>query len=64
MDSRAWRQICFLPSVRRSPPLHRFHIGYDANVIALLGAVVNQPGGSGLFCSLVEHNRLRATESP
>ncbi|MGY2794002.1 putative transposase [Thermostichus sp. MS-CIW-36] len=35
-----------------------------ANVIALLGAVVNQPRGSGLFCSLVEHNRLRATESP
>jgi putative transposase len=35
-----------------------------ANVIALLGAVVNQPGGSGLFCSLAEHNRLRATESP
>jgi len=35
-----------------------------ANVIALLGAVVNQPGGPGLFCSLVEQNRLRATESP
>jgi len=35
-----------------------------ANVIALLGAVVNQPGGSGLSCSLAEHNRLRATESP
>ncbi|ABD02716.1 ISSoc1, transposase [Synechococcus sp. JA-2-3B'a(2-13)] len=35
-----------------------------ANVIALLGAAVNQPRGSGLFCSLVEHNRLRATESP
>jgi len=35
-----------------------------ANVIALLGAVVNQPRGPGLFCSLVEHNRLRATESP
>jgi IS605 OrfB family transposase len=35
-----------------------------ANVIALLGAVVNQPRGSGLFCSLVEQNRLRATESP
>jgi len=35
-----------------------------ANVIALLGAAVNQPGGSGLFCSLAEHNRLRATESP
>jgi IS605 OrfB family transposase len=35
-----------------------------ANVIALLGVVVNQPRGSGLFCSLVEHNRLRATESP
>jgi putative transposase len=35
-----------------------------ANVIAYLGAVVNQPGGSGLFCSLAEHNRLRATESP
>ncbi|MGY3030140.1 RNA-guided endonuclease InsQ/TnpB family protein [Thermostichus sp. MS-CIW-34] len=34
-----------------------------ANVIALLGAAVNQPRGSGLFCSLVEHNRLRATES-
>ena len=35
-----------------------------ANVIALLGAAVNQPGGSGLFCSLVEQSRLRATESP
>jgi IS605 OrfB family transposase len=35
-----------------------------ANVIALLGAVVNQPGGPGLFCSLVEQGRLRATESP
>ncbi|MGY4560105.1 RNA-guided endonuclease InsQ/TnpB family protein [Thermostichus sp. MS-CIW-32] len=35
-----------------------------ANVIALLGAAVNQPRGSGLFCSLVEQNRLRATESP
>ncbi|ABD02176.1 ISSoc1, transposase [Synechococcus sp. JA-2-3B'a(2-13)] len=35
-----------------------------ANVIALFGAVVNQPRGSGLFCSLVEQNRLRATESP
>jgi len=35
-----------------------------ANMIAKLGAVVNQPRGSGLFCSLVEHNRLRATESP
>ncbi|MGY4611392.1 putative transposase [Thermostichus sp. MS-CIW-38] len=35
-----------------------------ANVIALLGAVVNQPRGPGLFCSLVEQNRLRATESP
>jgi putative transposase len=35
-----------------------------ANVIALLGAVVNQPRGSGLFCSLVGQNRLRATESP
>jgi IS605 OrfB family transposase len=35
-----------------------------ASVIALLGAVVNQPRGPGLFCSLVEHNRLRATESP
>jgi IS605 OrfB family transposase len=35
-----------------------------ANVIALLGAVVNQPRGSGLFCSLVEQSRLRATESP
>jgi putative transposase len=35
-----------------------------ANLIALLGAVVNQPRGPGLFCSLVEHNRLRATESP
>jgi len=35
-----------------------------ANVIALLGAVVNQPRGSGLFCSLVEQRRLRATESP
>jgi putative transposase len=35
-----------------------------ANVIALLGAVVNQPRGSGLSCSLTEHNRLRATESP
>jgi IS605 OrfB family transposase len=41
-----------------------------ASVIALLGAVVNQPRGmayatygTGLFCSLVEHNRLRATES-
>jgi putative transposase len=34
-----------------------------ANVIALLGAVVNQPRGSGLFCSLVEQSRLRATES-
>jgi len=42
----------------------------SASVIALLGAVVNQPRGmayatygTGLFCSLVEHNRLRATES-
>jgi putative transposase len=35
-----------------------------ANVIALLGAVVNQPRGSGLFCSLVGQDRLRATESP
>jgi len=35
-----------------------------ANVIALLGAVVNQPRGSGLFCSLVEQSRLRAAESP
>jgi putative transposase len=35
-----------------------------ANVIALLGAVVNQPRGPGLFCSLVEQSRLRATESP
>jgi putative transposase len=35
-----------------------------ANVIALLGAVVNQPRGSGLFCSLVEQSRLRATEIP
>jgi putative transposase len=35
-----------------------------ANVIALLGAVVNQPRGSGLFCSLAEQSRLRATESP
>jgi putative transposase len=35
-----------------------------ANVIALFGAVVNQPRGSGLFCSLVEQSRLRATESP
>ncbi|MFS8806633.1 hypothetical protein NW837_04120, partial [Synechococcus sp. R6-10] len=35
-----------------------------ANVIALLGAAVNQPRGSSLFCSLGEHNRLRATESP
>jgi putative transposase len=35
-----------------------------ANVIALLGAAVNQPGGSGLFCSLVGQSRLRATESP
>jgi len=35
-----------------------------ASVIALLGAVVNQPRGSGLSCSLAEHNRLRATESP
>ncbi|PIK94150.1 transposase ISSoc1 [Synechococcus sp. 60AY4M2] len=35
-----------------------------ANVIALLGAVVNQPRSSGLFCSLVEQSRLRATESP
>ncbi|MGY2837054.1 RNA-guided endonuclease InsQ/TnpB family protein [Thermostichus sp. MS-CIW-41] len=35
-----------------------------ANVIALLGAVVNQPRGSGLFCSLVGQSRLRATESP
>jgi putative transposase len=34
-----------------------------ANVIALLGAVVNQPRGSGLFCSLVGQSRLRATES-
>jgi putative transposase len=41
-----------------------------ASVIALLGAVVNQPRGmayatygTGLFCSLVEHDRLRATES-
>jgi len=43
----------------------------SANVIALLGAVVNQPRGmayatygTGLFCSFAEHNRLRATESP
>jgi len=35
-----------------------------ANVIALLGAAVNQPGGPGLFCSLVGQSRLRATESP
>ncbi|MGY3030689.1 hypothetical protein ACVWXW_002818 [Thermostichus sp. MS-CIW-30] len=35
-----------------------------ANVIALLGAVVNQPRGPGLFCSLVEQSRPRATESP
>jgi putative transposase len=35
-----------------------------ANVIALLGAAVNQPRGSGLFCSLVEQSRPRATESP
>ncbi|MGY2975189.1 RNA-guided endonuclease InsQ/TnpB family protein [Thermostichus sp. MS-CIW-37] len=35
-----------------------------ANVIALLGAAVNQPRGSGLFCSLVGQSRLRATESP
>jgi putative transposase len=35
-----------------------------ANVIALLGAAVSQPRGSGLFCSLVEQSRLRATESP
>ncbi|MGY4611804.1 RNA-guided endonuclease InsQ/TnpB family protein [Thermostichus sp. MS-CIW-38] len=35
-----------------------------ANVIALLGAAVNQPGGPGLFCSLVEQSRPRATESP
>jgi putative transposase len=35
-----------------------------ANVITLLGAVVNQPRGPGLFCSLVEQSRLRATESP
>jgi len=35
-----------------------------ANVIALLGAAVNQPRGPGLFCSLVEQSRLRATESP
>ncbi|MFS8873024.1 transposase [Synechococcus sp. R50.1] len=34
-----------------------------ANVIALLGAAVNQPGGPGLFCS-AERNKLRATESP
>jgi IS605 OrfB family transposase len=34
-----------------------------ANVIALLGAAVNQPGGPGLFCSLVEQSRPRATES-
>jgi len=33
-------------------------------VIALFGAVVNQPRGSGLFCSLVEQSRLGATESP
>ncbi|MGY2946609.1 hypothetical protein ACVWXY_002259 [Thermostichus sp. MS-CIW-39] len=31
--------------------------------MALLGAAVNQPRGSGLFCSLVEQSRLRATES-
>jgi len=43
----------------------------SANVIALLGAVVNQPRGMAyatygtvLFCSFAEHNRLRATESP
>ena len=43
----------------------------SAKVIALLGAVVNQPRGmayatygTGLFCSFAEHNRLRATESP
>jgi len=35
-----------------------------ANVIALLGAAVNQPRGPGLFCSLVEQSRPRATESP
>ena len=43
----------------------------SASVIALLGAVVNQPRGMAyatygtvLFCSFAEHNRLRATESP
>jgi len=34
-----------------------------ANVIALLGAVANQPRGSGLFCSLVGQGKSRATES-
>jgi hypothetical protein len=31
-------------------------------IIAALGAVVNQPKGSGLSCSL--HDHLRAIESP
>jgi IS605 OrfB family transposase len=34
-----------------------------ANVIALLGAAANQPRGPGLFCSLVEQSKSRATES-
>ncbi len=35
-----------------------------ARNIARLGALVNRPRGSGWACSLAEHVRLRATESP
>jgi putative transposase len=58
-------------SYRDGKPFKCGHCGWEgdadvngANVIACLGAVVNQPRGSGLFCSLAEHNRLRATEIP
>jgi putative transposase len=58
-------------SCRHGKPFKCGHCGWEgdadvngANVIALLGAAVNQPGGSGLSCSLAEHNRLRATEIP
>jgi len=58
-------------SYRKGKQFKCGHCGWEgdadlngAKVIALLGAVVNQPRGSGLFCSLVEQSRLRATESP
>jgi putative transposase len=58
-------------SYRKGKQFKCGHCGWEgdadfngAKVIALLGAAVNQPRGSGLFCSLVEQSRLRATESP